>query len=222
MKYSSLSLKDPDRKLRDLVTEYKWETFGCNATKKSDNKENDNFCEIIKHSNGNGGRLMTPSGGRGGPLLPLNTKIPSAEIESRYRQDPHVSFVVKAVSALTAAFRLVQLDNCAKDVMVDDHCLQEIHPGLHESIVGNMRKLSFSSVTQPGDLDIAAEIEGTRHHFTRSGKLVANKQLVYKITEDMGIASVRNSKGSIIISSSSSFGFFVFRLAGTQKMKVFI
>ena len=31
---------------------------------------------------------------------------------------------------------------------------------------------------------------GTRHHFTRNGRLVANKQLVYKIHQDMGIASV--------------------------------
>ena len=31
---------------------------------------------------------------------------------------------------------------------------------------------------------------GTRHHFTRNGRLVANKQLVYRIHQDMGIASV--------------------------------
>ena len=34
-------------------------------------------------------------------------------MELEYYQDPHVSFVVKAVSALTAAFRLVQLEQCA-------------------------------------------------------------------------------------------------------------
>ena len=34
------------------------------------------------------------------------------------------------------------------------------------------------------------EVKGTQHHFTRNGRLVANKQLVYKIHQDMGIASV--------------------------------
>ena len=41
-----------------------------------------------------------------------NYKNTEDDIESEYYQDPHVSFVVKAVSALTAAFRLVQLEQC--------------------------------------------------------------------------------------------------------------
>ena len=39
-----------------------------------------------------------------------------------------VSFVVKAVSALTAAFRLVQLDHCSQSVLAS--CLRQVHPDL--------------------------------------------------------------------------------------------
>ena len=43
-------------------------------------------------------------------------KIPQREMEIRFKQDPQVTFVVRAVSALTAAFRLVQLDHCSEDI----------------------------------------------------------------------------------------------------------
>lgn len=35
------------------------------------------------------------------------------------------------------------------------------------------------------------EVEGTQHHFTRNGRLVANKQLVYKIDKEKGTDQVR-------------------------------
>ena len=53
-----------------------------------------------------------------------------------------VSFVVKAVSALTAAFRLVQLDHCSQSVLAS--CLRQVHPDLHEDILSNFSKLSLS------------------------------------------------------------------------------
>ena len=34
------------------------------------------------------------------------------------------------------------------------------------------------------------EIGGTQHHFTRNGRLVANKQLIYKIDKETGMTSV--------------------------------
>merc|ERR1712212_69314 len=54
-------------------------------------------------------------------------------VSSRYHHHHHyhhhsftvqVSFVVKAVSALTAAFRLVQLDSCGQSV--EEACLREV------------------------------------------------------------------------------------------------
>ena len=94
-----------------------------------------------------------------------------------------VSFVVKAVSALTAAFRLVQLDHCSQSVLAS--CLRQVHPDLHEDILTNLRKLSFTSMgTAP------TEVKGTQHHFTRNGRLVANKQLVFQINQEVGMESV--------------------------------
>ena len=78
-------LQDPTSNMWDLLQEYKEEMFGCTNT-------------IGSGADGNR-NLLTPC-----------DKIPGDELRLRYRQDPHVSFVVKAVSALTAAFRLVQLE----------------------------------------------------------------------------------------------------------------
>lgn len=111
-------------------------------------------------------------------------QIPTQDIELRFQQDAQVSFVVKAVSALTAAFRLVQLDHCQESVK--SSCLRQVHSDLHEDILTNLRKLSFTSMgTAP------TEVKGTQHHFTRNGRLVANKQLVFQINQDIGMESVR-------------------------------
>ena len=157
--------------MSDLAKEYKRDVFDCGSEQSSDNT----YCRAIDSTAG-----VPPFPGK---------MIPDGEIESRYMQDPHVSFVVKAVSALTAAFRLVQLENCGQLAGGQpSDCLRRVHPRLHEDILSNMRKLSFRSMGgQPGAFGAD---QSTRHHFSRNGRLVANKQLVYKIHEDMGIASV--------------------------------
>jgi hypothetical protein len=38
---------------------------------------------------------------------------------------------------------------------------------------------------------LVEEVEGTRHHFTKAGRLVANKQIVYTIHADRGLLPVR-------------------------------
>ena len=61
------------------------------------------------------GFIPTPKPRRRRKLVSSNKHDNSGNIdnmETEYYQDPHVSFVVKAVSALTAAFRLVQLERC--------------------------------------------------------------------------------------------------------------
>jgi len=102
-------------------------------------------------------------------------------MELRFQQDPQVSFVVKAVSALTAAFRLVQLDSCGQSV--EEACLRELSPGLHDEILGNLHKLSFTSMGGVSQQD-------TKHHFTKGGRLVANKQIVYTIVEERGLQPI--------------------------------
>ncbi len=163
-----------DEKLNELIHEYKEEMFGCS-------------------------REIDPDS----PLMVCD-HIPSNEIEMRFQQDAQVSFVVKAVSALTAAFRLVQLDHCheanveaaeaaasGRNVSTGSgnggltSCLQTVNPDLHEDILTNLRKLSFTSMgANP------SEVKGTQHHFTRNGRLVANKQLVFQIDEAIGMDSV--------------------------------
>lgn len=71
----SAFLQNPDSKLEELIEEYKEEMYGCAMKSLSD-----------------------------GPLIACDS-VPLEEIELRFQQDPHISFVVKAVSALTAAFR---------------------------------------------------------------------------------------------------------------------
>lgn len=109
--------------------------------------------------------------------------IPLREMELRFQQDPQVSFVVKAVSALTAAFRLVQLDSCGQSV--EAACLRTVAPDLHHDILENLHKLSFTSMASG-----LTEVDGTRHHFTKGGRLVANKQIVYTIVEDKGLEPI--------------------------------
>ena len=99
-------------------------------------------------------------------------------------------------------------------------CFRRVHPGLHKSILSNMRKLSFRSTetfsaskrpenseesarSLPVDSDGLDEkkdesntmlkmmqIGDTQHHFTRNGHLVANKQLIYKVDAEEGVQSV--------------------------------
>jgi hypothetical protein len=149
----------------DLIQEYKEEMFGC-----TNNLGRSSHLHRIHHN------LLTPC-----------DQIPTEEMELRYRQDPHVSFVVKAVSAITAAFRLVQLEQCRGEEVVS--CLNRLYDnGLHESILRNLRKLSFSSMMPRGQ----GQDEQTQHHFNRNGRLVANKQLIYSIDQDDGLQSVSN------------------------------
>ena len=85
----------PDQMMSDLARDYKLDVFDCDSdsdpvTGSDPDADELGYCRSIRDGD----------------------RIPDGEIEARYMQDPHVSFVIKAVSALTAAFRLVQLDNC--------------------------------------------------------------------------------------------------------------
>ena len=99
--------------------------------------------------------------------------------------DPHVANIVKAVSALTAAFRLVQLDRCKGQR--DAACLRQLHADkLHEAILGNLKKLSFTTM---GSGQIHDE-HPNHHHFTPDGRLISTKRLVYIIDGQDGLQRV--------------------------------
>ena len=146
-----------DHNMRGLIEEYKTEVFGC--------------------------AVDARGGEESSSLLMPCDEIPEDELEIRFQQDPFVSFVVKAVSALTAAFRLVQLERCSENIEVA--CLRSVRGGdLHENILENLHKLSFASMMPSESHD------GTQHHFSRNGRLVANKQLLYAIDSRGGLQSV--------------------------------
>jgi hypothetical protein len=99
--------------------------------------------------------------------------------------NPQVSNVVKAVSAITAAFRLVQLDQCTG--IKDASCLRDLNGDrLHEGILNNLRKLSFTTMASGQEPDE----QPTHHHFTPEGRLVSTKRLVYIIDQDDGLQRV--------------------------------
>ena len=64
-----------------------------------------------------------------------------------------------------------------------------VGPDLHNEILDNLHKLSFTSMG--GGL---AEVEGTRHHFTPGGRLVANKQIVYTIAQQSRLQPVSTTR----------------------------
>ena len=74
---------------------------------------------------------------------------------------------------------------------VEVGCLRSVAPDLHNEILGNLHKLSFTSMS--GELH---DVEGTRHHFTKGGRLVASKQIVYTIVQETGLEPV-NTKFSV-------------------------
>ena len=99
--------------------------------------------------------------------------------------DPHVANIVKGVSALTAAFRLVQLDRCAG--VPDASCLRQLHADrLHEAILGNLKKLSFTTMGS-GQLH---DNQPNHHYFTPEGRLVSTKRLIYIIDQEDGLQRV--------------------------------
>ena len=104
-----LPFQNPDKKLRSIIKEYKKEIYG------RDQKEDD---EHDSPNSNLGAFIPTPKPRKRRKLFPQNNMNNNnseneGDMELEYYQDPHVSFVVKAVSALTAAFRLVQLEQCA-------------------------------------------------------------------------------------------------------------
>jgi len=167
--YFLSSLKNPDEKLSGFIAEYMEQEMNC----KSSNDISNNILHVP------GTELLFS--GQSRSRIPCS-RLSLADMELNFQQDPKVSFVVKAVSALTAAFRLVQLDACGQDIEVN--CIRTVRQGLHQDILENLHKLSFTSMSG------IQEVEGTRHHFTASGRLVANKQILYSIREADGIVPI--------------------------------
>ena len=87
------------------------------------------------------------------------------------------------------------------DLSAVTHHPPQLSPDLHDEILGNLHKLSFTSMggevssatTSLTMAQGAASHQGTKHHFTKGGRLVANKQIVYSIMEERGLQPVGTS-----------------------------
>ena len=96
--------------MRNLIEEYKAEVYGV--------EDGNDPLHTASSNIDSSAFIPTPKPRRRRKLFPFNDESNSrkdnedSDMEIQYYQDPHVSFVVKAVSALTAAFRLVQLEKC--------------------------------------------------------------------------------------------------------------
>ena len=111
----------------------------------------------------------------------LNEYKSSLGIQEPIVIDPHVANIVKAVSALTAAFRLVQLDRCKGHR--DAACLRELHADkLHEAILANLKKLSFQTMVlllsyisiSKNEIDISTQYRKTQLCYEYSHSTLEN------------------------------------------------
>ncbi|QQP42473.1 Uncharacterized protein FKW44_017157, partial [Caligus rogercresseyi] len=148
MSFSIYFSKNGQHKLSQVLQEYKEEMFSCDASNRQQN------------------------------LMPCDSVTPQ-DIHLHFQQDPRVSFVVKAISAFSAAFKLTMLNRCSNTFLdARDACTARLlqRSDLHKEILGNLKKLSFTS-KKLKDKDEAA----TEHYFSSNGHLVANKQLIFAI-----------------------------------------
>jgi hypothetical protein len=88
-----------------------------------------------------------------------------------------VTFVVKAVSAFSAAIFLVQVEKCGAQKLPECSCLSDTN--LQQEILLTLSQLSFTS-----EHKAPFELQGTSIHVTRDGQLVSNKYVVFHIQEN--------------------------------------
>lgn len=147
------------------------------------------------------------------------------ELSHKLQINPEVTFVVKAVSAFSAALFLLRVSRCEKTGMAEP-CLTLLSPGasgaaaaaastpsslarsdspaggsssLQQEMLAMLSQLSFTS-----GHDAPFELSGTRRHLTHDGRLVANKYSVARINQDgdvVGIGWYSDDKGLAIDAS---------------------
>ena len=83
---------------------------------------------------------------------------------------------MKAVSALTAAFRLVEIRRCS-GVRVGIDCGWTPEEAPYTDMLDALMKMSYTFRD-----DTVTELDGTQLIFTNQGKLVATRYMIYQIT----------------------------------------
>ncbi|KAJ9583137.1 hypothetical protein L9F63_022516 [Diploptera punctata] len=109
--------------------------------------------------------------------------LTQAEISTGLQLAPEVTFVVKAVSAFSAAVFLVQAEQCLGRNLTE--CSRISNINLHQEILHTLSKLSFKSQHKT-----PLELQGTSLHVTQQGQLVSNKYVIFHIRENGDVTGV--------------------------------
>jgi hypothetical protein len=97
-----------------------------------------------------------------------------------------VTFIVKAVSAFSAAVFLVQVEKCQGRNLSE--CLQTSNINLQQEILSMLSQLSFTSQHKA-----PFELQGTSIHVTHDGQLISNKYVIFHIRDTGDVSGVSYS-----------------------------
>lgn len=117
-----------------------------------------------------------------------------SELSEKLQIAPEVTFVVKAVSAFSAAVFLVQVEQCQGQNL--SKCSHISNINLQQEILSTLSRLSFTSQQKA-----PFELQGTSIHVTHDGQLISNKYVIFHIrdTGDVsGIGWYSNDQGLIL------------------------
>lgn len=94
-----------------------------------------------------------------------------------------VTFIVKAVSAFSAAVFLVQVEKCQGRNLSE--CLRTTNINLQQEILSVLSQLSFTSQHKA-----PFELQGTSIHVTHDGQLISNKYVIFQIRDTGDVSGV--------------------------------
>jgi hypothetical protein len=94
-----------------------------------------------------------------------------------------VTFIVKAVSAFSAALFLVQVEKCQGHNLSE--CLHISNINLQQEILSVLSELSFTSQHKA-----PFELQGTSIHVTHDGQLISNKYVIFHIRDTGDVTGV--------------------------------
>ncbi|CAG2056647.1 unnamed protein product [Timema podura] len=120
------------------------------------------------------------------------SRLEIKQLAGKLQIDLEVTFVVKAVSAFSAAVFLVQAQLCNENPL---NCSVS-HTNLQQDILATLSQLSFTS-----QHDAPFELQGTTLHITHDGQLVSNKYIIYHIQNsgDVSVAGwYSNDQGLVL------------------------
>ena len=97
-----------------------------------------------------------------------------------------VTFVVKAVSAFSAAVFLMQAEQCQGRNLSE--CSQISNINLQQEILSTLSRLSFTSQQKA-----PFELQGTSIHVTHDGQLISNKYVIFHIRDTGDVSGVSSN-----------------------------